>query len=100
MRPPSVLPRMRMYMEGPMYRLLSESCSGGPCPTLRQHHRTGAVEVQGYRTTASTTIPEEEAVVLIPGDAWARLLMNLPLGMLLAALFRRPFRTRVMSGSR
>lgn len=83
-----------------MYRLLSNSCSGGPCPTLRIDDETGDVEVQGYRTIPSEPIPSEEDVVRIPGDAFARLLMNLPLRMLLAALLRRPIRARVMSGSR
>lgn len=78
-----------------MYQGLAFSCSTGPCPTLRQDAETGAVEVQGYVTTASCTIPAGEDVVLIPADAWARLLADLPLTMLLTALrgaLRKPMK--------
>jgi hypothetical protein len=75
-----------------MFKILGESCHNGPCPTFRRDDHTGDVEVQGYRTTASCPIPDAEDVVLIPEDAWARLLADLPLGMLLRALSSRLLR--------
>jgi hypothetical protein len=75
------------------FRLLAGSCDGGPCPTFRRDDRTGDVEVQGYVTESSVPLPPGEDVVLIPAEAWARLLSRLPLSMLLRALLtpvRRP----------
>lgn len=72
-----------------MFKILANSCHNGPCPTLRRDDQTGDVEVQGYRTMASCPIPTGEDVVLIPAEAWARLLADLPLGMLLRALSSR-----------
>lgn len=83
-----------------MYRLLSNSCSGGPCPTFHTDDTTGDVAVQGYTMISPVALPPGEDIVHIPADAWARLLMNLPARQLLAALLRRPVRARVMSGSR
>lgn len=83
-----------------MYRRLSNSCSGGPCPTLYVDDETGAVGVQGYVMNSPVPMPPGEDMVHIPADAWARLLAGLPPRVLLAALFRRPVRARALSGSR
>jgi hypothetical protein len=81
-----------------MFTTIGESCHNGSCPTLRRDER-GDVEVQGYRTTPSCPIPTNEDVVLIPADAWARLLADLPIGMLLRALLRRsPTHVRTPAG--
>lgn len=77
-----------------MFKILGESCHGGPCPTFRRDTVTGAVEVQGYVTSASHPVPAGEDVVLIPADAWARLLADLPPGMLLQAVFSRQVRRK------
>lgn len=82
-----------------MYRLLSESCSGGPCPTLYVDDETGDVAVQGYTMISPAPVPLGEDMVRIPQDAWMRLLSGLPARVLLTALFRRPSRARVLSGS-
>jgi hypothetical protein len=68
------------------FHLLAGSCDGGPCPTFRRDDVTGDVKVQGYTTDSPVPLPPGEDVVLIPADAWARLLSRLPLGMLLRAL--------------
>lgn len=72
-------------------RLQANSCDGGPCPTLHLDDPT-VVTVQGY-VTSLPGIPAGEDVVAIPPDAWARLLADLPAGMLLRALVA-PWRSR------
>lgn len=67
------------------YRLLAQSCDSGPCPTFYVGD-DGHVKVQGYLTTPPGPLPAGEDVVDIPADAWARLLADLPPGMLLRAL--------------
>lgn len=70
---------MRMHMEGPMYRVLSNSCSGGPCPTLYVDDETGDVIVQGYATSETPgTAAADEGFLHIPAAAWATLLTRLP----------------------
>lgn len=71
------------------YRLLAGSCDGGPCPTFHIDGEDGGVIVQGYLADSPVVLPPGEDVVHIPADAWERLLANLPVRMLLAALFRR-----------
>jgi hypothetical protein len=68
------------------FRLLAGSCDGGPCPTFHRDDVTGDVKVQGYITDSPVPLPQGEEVVLIPAEAWARLLSRLPLRMLLRAL--------------
>lgn len=62
------------------YRLLANSCDGGPCPTLYVDDLTGDVLVQGYVTTDAppTAVPAGEDVLLIPAAAWQKLLSQLP----------------------
>jgi hypothetical protein len=75
------------------FQLLAGSCDGGPCPTFRRDDVTGDVKVQGYITESPVPLPPGEDVVLIPAEAWARLLSRLPFRMLLRALLtpaRRP----------
>jgi hypothetical protein len=48
---------------------------------------------------APVPMPPDEDMVRIPADAWMRLLAGLPARTLLAALFRRPVRACVSSGS-
>lgn len=62
-----------------MYRLLAESCSGGPCPTLYVDDQTGDVIVQGY-VTGEQPGPADpnEGFLRIPASAWGTLLANLP----------------------
>lgn len=79
------------------FQLLAGSCDGGPCPTFHQDDMTGDVKVQGYITDSPVALPQGEDVVLIPAEAWTRLLSRLPLRMLLRALFtpaRRPARAQ------
>jgi hypothetical protein len=78
------------------FHLLAGSCDSGPCPTFRRDDVTGDVKVQGYITDSPVPLPPGEDVVLIPADAWARLLSRLPLGMLLRALLT-PARRSVKS---
>lgn len=73
-------------------RLLGESCAGGPCPTLYVSE-DGDVTVQGYTTTIDRQLPDGEEVVRIDAAAWARLLADLPIAMLLRALVA-PWRFR------
>ncbi len=87
------------------YRLLSGSCSNGPCPTFHVDDRTRDVLVQGYRIDSPIPLPDGEDVVHIPADAWGRLMRDLPLSMLLSALATRwrrprPSRTPVASTAR
>lgn len=60
------------------YRLLAGSCDDGPCPTFYVDDVTGDVLVQGYKTAAPMPLPNEEDAVLIPAEAWRRLLSRLP----------------------
>jgi hypothetical protein len=77
-----------------MLTILGESCHNGPCPTLHRDTVTGEVKVQGYVTPQDgMNIPSGEGVVAIPADAWARLLADLPMSMLLRALVA-PWRFR------
>lgn len=69
-----------------MYHEVSNSCSGGPCPTIHADETTNDVLVQGYLTNAPIPVPQGEDVVHIPADAWRRLLADLPLRTLLVAL--------------
>lgn len=62
-----------------MYRVLSNTCSGGPCPTLYVDDATGDVIVQGYTTTEQPgTADPDEGFLRIPATAWATLLARLP----------------------
>ncbi len=81
------------------YRQLAGSCDNGPCPTFYIDSTTGGVDVQGYRTTPRTPIPDSEDVVHIPADAWARLLADLPLTMLLRAIIGAPARKRARTAA-
>lgn len=72
-------------------RLQANSCDGGPCPTFHFDDPT-VVKVQGY-VTSLPGIPAGEDVIAIPPDAWARLLADLPVAMLLRALIA-PWRFR------
>ena len=74
-------------------RRLAGSCDSGPCPTLYLDDDR-SVTVQGEVTTLpGVRIPLGEDVVRIPADAWARLLADLPVAMLLRALVA-PWRFR------
>lgn len=72
-----------------MYLVLGESCADGPCPTLYVDDQDGTVLAQGYTMNPPFRIPPGEDVVRIPADAWDRLLSDLPVGMLVKALWRR-----------
>jgi hypothetical protein len=62
-----------------MYRVLSNSCSGGPCPTLYVDDETGDVIVQGYTTGERPGAADpDEGFLRIPAAAWATLLTRLP----------------------
>jgi hypothetical protein len=68
-----------MDTEGPMYRLLAGSCSGGPCPTFYVDDETGDVIVQGYTTGERPgTADPNEGFLRIPAAAWETLLSRLP----------------------
>lgn len=76
------------------YRHLARSCDTGPCPTFYVDDETWAVDVQGYRMTPRMEIPAKEDVVHIPAEAWAKLLADLPVRMLLRAILGMPARKR------
>lgn len=79
------------------WETLSNTCHNGPCPTAHRENTTGDVKVQGYVTTADElNVPAGEDIVFIPADAWARLLADLPVSMLLKALVA-PWRFRPTS---
>ena len=74
-------------------RLQANSCDGGPCPTFH-FDDPAVVRVQGYVTSLpGSRVPAGEDVIAIPPDAWARLLADLPVAMLLRALVA-PWRFR------
>ena len=75
-----------------MSRLLAGSCDGGPCPTFWLEEN-GDVDVQGYVTTFDRPVPDGEGIVRIDAAAWGRLLADLPISMLVRALFA-PWRFR------
>lgn len=81
------------------YRQLAGSCDDGPCPTFYVDEATGDVDVQGYRTSPQAPLPDTEDVVRIPADAWARLLADLPLRMLLRAIVGMPARKRARAAA-
>jgi len=50
------------------------TCENGPCPTVYETDG-GDFVVQGYITTETpSAMPPGEAAVLIPRDAWAKIL--------------------------
>lgn len=61
------------------YRLLAGSCDNGPCPNFWVDDSTGDVLVQGYVTSAAPpdAVPDGEAVLHIPAEAWQKLLSRL-----------------------
>jgi hypothetical protein len=68
-----------MDTEGSMYRPLSNSCSGGPCPTFYVDDATGDVIVQGYTTGERPGAADpDEGFLHIPAAAWKTLLDRLP----------------------
>jgi hypothetical protein len=68
-----------MDTEGPMYRVLSNSCSGGPCPTLYRKDGVAGVFVQGYLTDERPgPANPDEGFLFIPDEAFETLLRNLP----------------------
>ncbi len=81
------------------YRHLARSCDTGPCPNFYVDDETWDVDVQGYRMTPRVPVPPGEDIVHIPADAWARLLADLPLRMLLCAIIGMPARKRARAAA-
>jgi hypothetical protein len=63
------------------FRLIANTCEGGPCPRFWQDVVTGDVTVQGYVTNeAPEAAPPGEGFLRIPAADWRTLISQVTAG--------------------